>query len=148
MQQRDPTLAADRVITARGLPLLDLARASCVGALFYDVTSAGLNRANTLEVINYRDEYLKILPGMEYPTMRLTAPLFVGAGENDRDVPLTRQLSLVKNACAAGTVVEAHVYRGLNHVQSVDASLKDAIPFARKALAGEPITSICEPVME
>ena len=80
--------------------------------------------------------------------MRLTIPLFVGAGENNRDVPLTRQLSLVKNACAAGTVVEAHVYRGLNHVQSVDASLKDAIPFARKALAGEPITSICDPVTE
>ena len=148
MQQRDPTLAADRVITARGLPLLDLARASCVGPLFYDVTSAGLNRANTLEVINYRDEYLKILPGMEYPTMQLTAPLFVGAGENDRDVTLPRQLSLVKDACAAGTVVEAHVFRGLNHVQSVNASLKDAILFARKALGSEPITPICEPVME
>jgi dienelactone hydrolase len=119
MQQRDPALAADRVITARGLPLLDLARASCVGALFYDVTSAGLNRANALEAINYRDEYLKILPGMEYPTVRLTAPLFVGAGENDRDVPVTRQLKLVKTACAAGTVVEAHVYRGLDHVQPV-----------------------------
>ncbi len=148
MQQRDPTLATDRVITARGLPLLDLSRASCVGALFYDATSAGLNRANTLEAINYRDEYLKILPGMEYPTMRLTVPLFVGAGENDRDVPLTRQLSLVKNACGTGTVVEAHVYRGLNHVQSVNASLKDAIQFAHKALAGEPITSICEPATE
>ena len=101
MQQRDPTLAADRVITARGLPLLDLARASCVGALFYDVTSAGLNRANTLEVINYRDEYLKILPGMEYPTMRLTAPLFVGAGENDRDVPVTATIE-VGDECLCG----------------------------------------------
>ena len=80
--------------------------------------------------------------------MRLTVPLFVGAGENDRDAPLARQLSLVKDACAAGTVVEAHVYRGLDHVQSVDASLKDAIPFARKALDGEPIAPICEPVME
>ncbi len=148
MQQRNPNFIAGQVLTARGLPFLDLARASCVGALFYDATSAGLNRANTLEVINYRDEYLKILPGMEYPTMRLTVSLFVGAGENDRDVPLTRQLSLVKNACAAGTVVEAHVYRGLNHVQSVDASLKDAILFARRALGGEPITPICEPVME
>ena len=136
------------MITTRGLPLLDLARASCIGALFYDVTSAGLNRANTLEAVNYRDEYLKILPGMEYPTVRLTAPLFVGAGENDRDVPVTRQLKLVKTACAAGTVVEAHVYRGLDHVQPVEASLKDAIPFARKALAGETITSICEPVTE
>ena len=54
----------------------------------------------------------------------------------------------MKNACAAGTVVEAHVYRGLNHVQSVNASLKDATLFARKALGGEPITSIYEPVME
>ena len=148
MQQHDPALAGDRIITARGLPLLDLARASCVGALFYDVTAAGLNRANTLEANNYRDEYAKILPGMEYLTMRLTVPLFVGAGENDRDVPVTRQLSLVKDACAAGTVVEAHVYRGLTHVQSVDASLNDSIPFARRVLAGEAITSICEPATE
>jgi pimeloyl-ACP methyl ester carboxylesterase len=79
-----------------------------------------------------------------YLTMRLTVPLFVGAGENDRDVPVTPQLSLVKNACAAGTAAEAHVYRGLNHVQSVEAPLKKAAPFARKVLAGEPITSICE----
>jgi pimeloyl-ACP methyl ester carboxylesterase len=84
MQQHDPTLAADRVLTPRGLPLLDLARASCVGPLFYDVTSAGLNRANTLRPLEYRDEYAKILPGMEYPTMHLTAPVFVGIGENDR----------------------------------------------------------------
>ena len=40
------------------------------------------------------------------------------------------------------------MYRGLDHVQPVAASLKDAIPFVRKALADEPITSICEPVME
>jgi hypothetical protein len=93
MQQRDPTLAADRVLTSRGLPLLDLARASCVGPLFYDVTSAGLNRANTLRPLDYRDEYAKILPGMEYPTMRLMVSVFVGIGEDDRDVPAARQLS-------------------------------------------------------
>jgi pimeloyl-ACP methyl ester carboxylesterase len=148
MQQRDPTLAANHVLMTRVLPLLDLARASCVGALFYDVTSAGLNRANTLKPPDYRDEYAKILPGMEYLTMRLTAPVFIGIGENDRDVPAVRQLSLVKAACAAGTVVEAHVYRGLSHVQSVEASLTDAIPFVRKVLADEPITSICEPATE
>jgi hypothetical protein len=73
----------------------------------------------------------------------LTAPLFVGAGENDRDVPVTRQLKLVTTACAAGTVVEAHVYRGLDHVQPVEASLKDAIPLhARHWLANQSLRSV------
>ena len=148
MQQRNPKLAADHVLTARGLLLFDLARASCVGALFYNATSAGLNRANTLRPLEYRDEYAKILPGMEYPTMRLMAPVFIGIGENDRDVPAARQLSLVKAACAAGTVVEAHEYRALSHVQSVEASLTASIPFVRKALTDKFITSVCEPVIE
>jgi acetyl esterase/lipase len=101
-------------------------------------TFARLNCANTLVPSNYGAEYAKILRGMECLTVRLTMPVFVATGENDHDVPATRQLNLVQSACAAGTVVEAHEYRGLNHVQSVAASLNGSILFARKALAAEP----------
>jgi hypothetical protein len=54
----------------------------------------------------------------------------------------------VRNACAEGSVVEAHLYAGLNHGETLNASQKDSVPFVRKILAGEPITSICEPVAQ
>jgi dienelactone hydrolase len=146
-QQRDPKLPADSLVSARGMPLLDLARVSCVEAMLYNVTMAGLNRATAL-VSNYRDALARLLPDMEYPTLKLSVPVFVGIGEGDRDVPPSLQLGLSKNACASGTTVEAHLYRGMNHFEAMVASLKDALPFARKVLNGEPIASVCEPVPE
>lgn len=45
-------------------------------------------------------------------------------------------------------MVEAHLYAGLNHGETVNKSLKESVPFVRKILAGEPVRSICEPVAE
>lgn len=58
------------------------------------------------------------------------------AGEQDHDVPPAEQLALVRNACAQGSVVEAHLHGGLSHSKTVNASLKDSVPFVCKALAG------------
>jgi hypothetical protein len=85
---------------------------------------------------------------LQYSTVKLTQPLFVGTGEQDHDVTPAAQLALVRNACAEGSTVEAHLYSGLNHGQTVNASLKDSVPFVRKVLAGAPIRSICEPTAE
>lgn len=146
-QQRNPKLPADSLVSARGMPLLDLARVSCVGAMFYNVTMAGLNRANAL-VPSYLDALARLLPDMEYPTLKLAMPVFVGIGEQDHDVPLSWQLGLAKNACASGTVVETHLYRGMNHVEAIIASLKDSLPFAQKVLNAEAVTPVCEPAPE
>jgi dipeptidyl aminopeptidase/acylaminoacyl peptidase len=85
---------------------------------------------------------------MEYSTVKLAQPLFVGTGEQDHDVPPAEQLALVRSACAEGSTVEAHLYAGLNHSQTVNGSLKDSVPFVRKLLAGQPVKSICEPTAE
>jgi len=146
-QQRNPKLPADSLVSARGMPLLDLARVSCIGAMFYNVTMAGLNRANAL-VPTYRDALARLLPDMEYPTLKLPAPVFIGIGEADRDVPPSWQLGLTKKACAAGTIIEAHLYRGMNHVETMIASLEDSFSFAQRVLKGEPISSACEPISE
>ena len=147
MQQRDRAETADRLVTARGLPLFEQARSLCVGPLFRAVVHAGLNRANTLT-----PEYLKalaqVLPMLEYSTVKLTQPLFVGTGEQDHDVRPAGQLALVRNACAEGSTVEAHLYSGLTHGETVNASLKDSVPFVRKLLAGQPVKPICEPTAE
>ena len=147
IQQGDPGKAADQLVTARALPLLEEARTACVGRLFRDVLHAGLNRGNAL-MPGYVGSFAAVLPSMEYSTVHLAMPLFVGTGEQDRDVPPAGQLALVRNACAEGSVVEAHLYTGLNHGGTVNASLKDSIPFVRKVLAGGAITSMCTPVAE
>jgi hypothetical protein len=71
--------------------------------------------------------------------------LFVGTGEIDKDVSPKGQLALVADACAAGTIVEAHLYAGLDHNGTVNASLKDSVPFARKVMQDVAITPQCAP---
>jgi pimeloyl-ACP methyl ester carboxylesterase len=145
MQQGYPLKAADQLVTARALPLLEKARTTCVAPLFQDVERAGLNDANTLTP-RFESAFKAVSASLRYTTVKLPEPLFVGTGEYDHDVMPARQLALVRNACAAESVVEAHLYAGLDHGETVNASLKDSIPFVRKALAGEAIKPICEPV--
>ena len=121
--------------------------ASCVGPLFHVATDAGLNRGNALTE-GYRAAFTAVLPDLEYPTLEFRFPIFIGTGERDRDVARSRQKRLVREACAAGSIIEAHLYRGLDHSQTVNASLKDSVPFVRKVLAGEPIHPVCEPAPE
>jgi pimeloyl-ACP methyl ester carboxylesterase len=147
LQQGDPSLPADRLVTARALPLLAQARTTCVAAMFAAVEQAGLNRGNTLAP-GYTPALNALLPDMQYTTVSVPQPLFVGTGAYDRDVPPAGQLALVRNACVEGAVVEAHLYAGLNHGETVNASLKDSVPFVRKVLAGEAIKPICEPVAQ
>lgn len=146
-QQNAGPIPVDPLVSARAMPLLDEARTTCVGTLFRDVVKAGLNRGNALSP-EYRPALAAILPNLEYGTVYLPTPIFVGTGEQDRDVPPAGQLALVRNACAAGSVVEAHLYAGLNHSGTVNGSLKDSVPFVRKVMAGEPVRPVCQPVAE
>ena len=58
------------------------------------------------------------------------------------------QLALVRDACAAGSVVEAHLYAGLTHSATVNASLKDSLPFVRRVMGAEPVTPACAPAAQ
>jgi hypothetical protein len=129
------------------LPLLEKARTTCVAALFQAVERAGLNRGNALTPA-YFAASRAVWPNLQYTTVRLPQPLFVGTGQIDHDVPPASQLALVRNACVQRSVVEAHLYAGLTHGATVTASLKDSVPFVRRVLAGETIKSVCEPVVE
>jgi pimeloyl-ACP methyl ester carboxylesterase len=146
-QQGDPAEKVDQLVTARALPLLEKARTTCVAALFQEVGRAGLNRRNALTPA-FVAAVKVVSPNLQYATVRLSQPLFVGTGQLDHDVPPGSQLALVRNACVQGSVVEAHLYAGLAHGATVNASLKDSVPFVRRVLAGETIKSVCEPVAE
>ncbi len=116
----------------------------CVDALEGDVSLARLTDAGALEPA-LRTLIAKHLPAFEYPTLKLRAPVFIGTGLADRDVPPPVQQRLVKDACAAGTTVVAHEYRGLTHGETVNASLADSEPFVRAVFAGQKLAPVCSP---
>jgi len=138
---------AEDLVTTHALPSLELARSVCVGDMFNNVLGAELNRSIGL-TSHFADAFRAVLPALEYTTLKLKQPVFIGTGAEDRDVRPTSQMQLAKDACAAGTTVEAHLYTGLSHSGTVNASLKDSLPFVRKVLAGEPITPACEPMAQ
>jgi pimeloyl-ACP methyl ester carboxylesterase len=144
LQQADTGLQASDLFSARALPVLELARTTCYAGLVSGVTSASLTAATTA-LPGFRKAAAAALPAFTYPTLKLTQPIFLGTGAEDKDVAPEDQLSLVKDVCEAGTIVEAHLYSSLNHGETVNASLKDSLPFVKKVMAGEPIAPMCDP---
>ncbi len=144
MQQTDKSLPDSDLFRPEALPVFALARTACIAGLERDVVSAGLTAATTTAP-GFRKVAATVLPAFTYPTLKLAQPIFIGTGAEDQDVLTEDQLSLVKDACEAGTLVEAHLYAGLDHSGTVNASLKDSLPFVRKVMSGEAITPACDP---
>jgi hypothetical protein len=144
LQQTDKSLLASDLFTPQALPVSELARTTCIAGVENNVASALLTAATTT-LPGFRKAAATALPGFTYPTLKLAQPIFIGTGTEDKDVSPEDQLSLVKDACEAGTIVEAHLYSGLAHGETVNASLKHSLPFVRKIMAGETIAPICDP---
>ncbi|PCD78726.1 signal peptide-containing protein [Acetobacter orleanensis] len=143
----DASFKPERVFTAKGMPAYRAAADLCVHPLTDKARADGLNFSNALQP-GYQQALAPALHAMLYPTMKLKQPLFVGTGEVDQDVPPALQSGLVKAACAAGTLVQAHIYKGLNHDQTVNASLPDSAAFTKAVMADQPLTPICTPTPE
>ena len=133
--------------TPKAMPAYRDAAKLCVHQLTDRVKEDGLNFGNSLQP-GFARALAPALAAMEYPTLKLAQPLFIGTGELDRDVPPPLQYGLVKAACAAGTVVQAHVYKGLSHDQTVNASLPDSATFTQAVMSDRPVTPQCSPVPE
>ena len=145
IQQNDPAVTAEQLFTDAGAAFFQEARTACVGQMFHDLTRAGMNRATVLKPA-FRDKVANVVLSLQvFTALHLTQPFFVGSGERDHDVVPAWQLALVRQACAQGSVIEAHLYTGKDHSGAVDAWLRDSVPFVRKILAGQPIKPICEP---
>ena len=142
-QQFLPNLNPAEVFTPTALPLVEQARTSCVYPLEADVSQLELTDAETLVPGGLDEALTPIVQRITYPTLKFKIPVFTGTGEEDIDVPTASQLALIADTCAAGSVVEAHVYPGQDHNGTVNTSLVDSIPFVKKVLAGQPITSTC-----
>jgi pimeloyl-ACP methyl ester carboxylesterase len=144
LQQTDRNLLAADMFTPKALPVFELARTGCISSLERNVVAAELTAATTL-LPGFRNAAASVLASFTYPTLKLAQPIFIGTGAEDKDVATEDQLLLVKDACEAGTTIEARLYSGLDHSATVNASLKDSLPFVKKIMAGEAIVPACEP---
>lgn len=147
MQQTDLTLSPSDLLTPTALPVFETARFNCVYEVESDISILGLSDA-AAERPALAPALTKHLAEFEFPTVLLKQPVFIGIGTADVDVTPSMQEQLVKDACAAGSIVEAHLYKGLTHSQTFETSLRDSMPFVRKMFAGEPVTPVCSPKPE
>lgn len=146
-QQYDPSIDPRDFYTDKALPLFEQARSTCLSSLVADVLGNGLTPANTRKANN--GEQLKPwLAQVSYPTLKLAQPIFIGTGAEDKTPAAATQVALMQDACKTGSIVEGHLYKGLGHSETVNASLKDSLPFARKVFNDQPIAPLCNPTVQ
>ncbi|MBS0981270.1 alpha/beta fold hydrolase [Acetobacter thailandicus] len=138
----DSSFNPQDVFTEKAMSAYHAAGHSCVNEMMALAGKEGLNANNSLKP-DFEKVLMPAFKAMAYPTLKFAQPLFVGTGTADKDVPPLMQYGLVKAACAAGTIVQAHTYEGLNHGQTVNASLPDSAVFTSALLEGKPVASTC-----
>lgn len=143
----DASFDPEAIFTPKGLAAYHEAADTCLHPMMDKAKADGLAFKNAMKP-GYLKALAPALEAMSYPTMKLKQPLFVGTGEVDKDVSPALQNGLVKAACAAGTVVQAHIYKGLNHDQTVNASLPDSAIFTKEVMEDQPVTPNCSPKPE
>lgn len=151
-QNLAPELKVEDVFTAEAIPLVEQGRNACLTSFMADIELSGITAARAYKTD--QAPHYKTLQDQQtqaygyYPTLKINYPLFIGTGANDRTPDARTQMKLVADACKAGTVVEGHLYHGLGHSETVNASLKDSIPFAKKVINNQKIQAICSPVIQ
>jgi pimeloyl-ACP methyl ester carboxylesterase len=141
-QQVVPELDLVEYLTDQARAIYEMAKNACIAELFEATRIAALTRSSVFkkDPAPFLSQTYKY---MTYPTLALRQPTFIGIGEKDRDVPPAMQLQLVKDSCAAGAPIQAHLYPGLSHSGAVNGSLADSLPFVRQVMAGKPVASNC-----
>lgn len=143
----DPAFKPEQAFTERAMPAFHAASEICARPLMEQIKTEGLTRADAFKP-TLAQALAPAMKAMEFPTLRLNVPLFVGIGTTDRDVAPQGQLMLVKDACQAGTVVQVHLYKGQDHSQAVLASMQDSAAFTNAVMNGEAVQPVCKPVAQ
>lgn len=147
LQQVTPTLKASDMFCEKAMPLFEMTRRACIWQLALEALGSHLTRTEGVKE-GYERALLANIHLLEYPSLKLPEPLFLGIGELDQDAPTGLQLALAKKICAAGTAVEAHLYAGVSHSAAMTRLLPQAIRFADAVLAGATVRTICNPESE
>jgi pimeloyl-ACP methyl ester carboxylesterase len=143
LEQISPDFKLDDYVSDTALPVARSITTSCFPAIAMSVIANKLTFSTAYKsdpAATLKDAYAL----MGYPTLAVKTPIFMGTGAADRDVPPQMQLQLGNDACAAGAVIEAHLYEGLDHSGAVNGSTADSSVFVRAAFSGEKIAGNCD----
>jgi len=142
VQQTDPSFRFEDYVSDKAMPAVKLGATGCLGAVAERVMADGLTFNNTF-LKDPTEKLAAVFGQMGYSTLKPAAPVFMGTGGKDVDVPPPMQKALIIAACREGARLETHLYPELDHSGAVNGSLKDSTPFVKKAFAGEPIAGDC-----
>jgi pimeloyl-ACP methyl ester carboxylesterase len=144
-KQHDPALELAKVIEPAAMDLFNQSRSVCSARLEFDIEGSGLTRHTAFKPGKVLETLLPYVPTFGYLDFKSNIPIFMGIGAKDEEVPYQGLLTLVSKACAAGTVIEAHLYANTGHSGAVNGSIADSLAFVRNISSGRPIAKNCAP---
>jgi hypothetical protein len=136
LREARPDIGIDGALTPAGRAAADKAETMCVHQLADELTE--------MTVQGFFAEPLASLPGfaglvddfMGTPQSGFDAPIFLGVGLLDRDVPPDLTLTFAEQLVANGQDVTLKVYPDDDHSSAVLASTTDSTPFLQRLFAG------------
>lgn len=138
----DPDFRLRDIVNEAAWPVISEVGNACVWDFIGATMQAGLT---TRKVFNspYQTAQQTALSAVNYPTLKLDVPLFVGTGEVDQITPAGMQAAFVKDACAAGSTIVSRIYPGATHNTGLGLSKEGSAVFVANAFNGEPIPNEC-----
>lgn len=142
IEQIDPSFVVEDYVSEEALPLARGVTEICNRDMRMKITDAGLTHDKTFK-ISPTEPLRQAFERMQFPSLQISTPLFVGVGSDDRDTPPRMQSGFVKAACAAGSTIEAHLFHGFDHLTVLNHSQSKSKAFAAAAFQGESIPGNC-----
>lgn len=141
-EMMDPDFHLRDVVTENAWPTISEVGNACVFDFIGKTMQAGLSPRTTFSAPIQAAQRATI-SAVNYPTLKLDVPLFVGTGEVDQITPATMQGAFVRDACAAGSTIVSRVYPGATHNTGLGLSKPDSERFIQDAFAGRTILNEC-----
>lgn len=141
-QSLHPQLQVRDFMSASGLALSHIARTGCLADLF---------QASRARPVATKDLFTRSLAPLEQgrwqasriPSAAIPVPVFAATGLADSEAGLAGQYNAVAAMCDAGATVVWHTYPGLTHNGTLNASVRDSLPFVRHLMAHARVTPTC-----
>ncbi|MFN3211741.1 MAG: lipase family protein [Henriciella sp.] len=143
IEQIDPNFAVEDYVSEQALPLARAVTEICNRDMRAKITEAGLTYDKTFTTAP-TEPLRQAFERMQFPSLQLSVPVFVGVGSDDRDTPPRMQSGFVKAACAAGSAIEAHLFDGFDHLTVLNHSQTKSKAFASAAFSGDTIAGNCD----
>jgi len=141
VEELDPSFDASDYVFEEVLPTARAVQRVCNRQMRSKIQELGLTYETTFK----KSPPLEIgFAKMQFPTVSLSIPVFVGVGSIDRDTPPRMQARFVKAACDAGSTVAAHVYEGYDHLRVLNRSRSDSAPFVEALFSAAELPGNCD----